>query len=853
MSLLKSISSNVKIIQDKILTIVQENVSNSKLVHAKDFLDEKMNTLWLRAKQFNEELPSKPLLKINLSEIDSDTKWKVGAAACLAGLLGASAIYNIYAGSHSDSFRDNLTNPIDAISSDDISQNVPDNIPEMKDSSSSAIPSIVFPEFSVLNSAIALGLIGAGAIILNRMSREKKPQELIGSDKKLHISAPEENGRQQTAEDKKISTKQHQKLASNSQRVANWFYSLSAQIGDTLPGLSTPPESDDESEEESEDGKPLLLIYPDKTVNSESQEEQKASTTSNSGSADAKAKDEKEEKEPEKPLLLTNPNTPSSKGKADKKVNPERQEEQKAGAISNSIPADAKVKDEKEEKEPEKPLLLTDANTTPSKDRTDKTVSLKVQKEQEKTKTTSRKTSKSADATLDKGKRKGSGRKPNKGIILPSKGKADKTLKQRGQKALRKNSKATDGTEVKKKLDKKKQGEKESGKPLLLKNLTNDANKKGNLKGEEKQKVSISSLRNSMQVDVEVEEPLLLNLWSPNDIYDDLAEIFMRSQEFMEKYLPPPSFEKPRGSISEYFYNKFNKSYAKASNNQEKINYDGSLPYDDNIYAPNELHGIKVGEYFYNASKIHIGKDCYICAQRPKKPTLENYWKAIILGNVSFIVSFSIDMSKIDLSKIDREDYSLNRSKPLTIKGIGKICQQTEDFEFQPDEYENKTIRIKKCTYQFEPETDKLSERMIVEYELVADSEKSLTSYDQLFDSLQERIDLEWSNENKEGGLIAKRKEGPLFVHCNTGNVISPIFIVVNSLRQQIKKQIDEGKDPIVNFEELLNELRKQRYGIVQSEHLLKLVYEKIKTYAEFLRNQKTPKPAIASMEMVTS
>jgi protein tyrosine phosphatase len=333
---------------------------------------------------------------------------------------------------------------------------------------------------------------------------------------------------------------------------------------------------------------------------------------------------------------------------------------------------------------------------------------------------------------------------------------------------------------------------------------------------------------------------------------------------------------------------KNNENFKISKSNKKYNRYNDIISKDSHLYQPTEqFGGKKVKSYYLNASLISFFKDrkfSYVATQGPLRDTLNEFWKAIVIGNTDTIVNLTMDIEHLNGEPRQKcfnywsEDYWIQRNGRFSIKDgrktLGVITNWGKVKTLSSNNNSKECIIRRK--FKFIPRSNLISSTEttskadkptlgLKEYQSLMDKEspkmrsnfsppcsQSSEEHSSLIDG--SRIITQFHYENwPDGGapdstlfkfllgeVKHKENKGPIFVHCSAGAGRTGVFIATHALRECINSQIGNAETPNVNVNGIVAQMREIRPGMVQTQEQLNTVYSTLKSYADELTKSKS-------------
>lgn len=248
-------------------------------------------------------------------------------------------------------------------------------------------------------------------------------------------------------------------------------------------------------------------------------------------------------------------------------------------------------------------------------------------------------------------------------------------------------------------------------------------------------------------------------------------------------------------------------SFSQAAIHQKENRNKDVLPYDNNIYAPNTYEGVKLKEYYLNASKIDVKFDEYIATQAPLETTLCEFWTAVIAGGSNKIVDLVMSAEKKNgVSHLKAHDY-WSSSQPFAIPDLGTIQLHSKEEIAQANEE-----KIVKRVFHFTPIKGGPAKE-IIHYHYENWPDHGVANL-QLFSRLIQSVDED------------PKTTGPIVTHCSAGLGRSGTFIALHHLDKELKKGYVSEENLIQKVKDLIEIMREQRARMVQSSEQLEMIFD---------------------------
>lgn len=274
--------------------------------------------------------------------------------------------------------------------------------------------------------------------------------------------------------------------------------------------------------------------------------------------------------------------------------------------------------------------------------------------------------------------------------------------------------------------------------------------------------------------------------------------------------------------------------YSIAKANKEFNRYSDVIPKNDLIYAPVEFENRELQSYYLNANKITLeaGKKNFACiaTQGPMEKTLNEFWKAIVVGGHSHIFNLAMD---IENYKPKCHNY-WSSSDPFVIRDgtekLGTVQKIKEEVLEAPKSTSEqpKAKRSYACNFScVQQQKQKIVKRT---FEFVSASTGET----------REIVQFHYNNWPDHGaperGPFKQLQEifdgcthdGVPVTHCSAGIGRTGTLFAVDVLINRLKAEIELSSEDIID---LIREMRDQRKGMVQSDDQLELIYSCVNDY----------------------
>lgn len=307
-----------------------------------------------------------------------------------------------------------------------------------------------------------------------------------------------------------------------------------------------------------------------------------------------------------------------------------------------------------------------------------------------------------------------------------------------------------------------------------------------------------------------------------NPIFSPLDEKLPSDKEIRDLFTILPSIE------VDFKGNEF----TQAKKNKSLNRYGNVLPYDGNIFSPDLYKNKELSSYFLNASIISYsleGKELvFVAAQGPLSNTLNEFWKAVVVGDIKTIINLTMAREKHQEKCFDywstRYWEGIMSLKITDHQEILGEIRKTHDTKNYSEESKIKNQSLVERTFEFFPNNGDNSQTITQHhYEEWPDS--GIPS-EELFNQLLNKIKPSFDSS-------------PIFVHCSAGIGRSGVVIATLIARQIVQAQLDCGEEhPQVNIIDIVTQMRNQRPGMLQNWEQLKAVYVDV---ARFAKSYKKP------------
>lgn len=274
--------------------------------------------------------------------------------------------------------------------------------------------------------------------------------------------------------------------------------------------------------------------------------------------------------------------------------------------------------------------------------------------------------------------------------------------------------------------------------------------------------------------------------------------------------------------------------YSIAKANSQSNRYSDVIPKNDLIYAPVEFEGKKLHPYYLNANKIILDaglkKFACIATQGPMETTLNEFWKAVVVGGHSHIFNLAMQLEN---NKLKCHDY-WSSSDPFVIRDgtekLGRVQKIKEEVLDLPKSTAEKPKakrsyacnsscvkqHIVKRTFEFVSASMDGEKREIVQFHYNNWPDHGAPECAP-FKQLQEIFD---------GCSL----EGVPLTHCSAGIGRTGTLFAVDVLINRLKAGIQLSSEDILD---VIREMREQRTGMVQSDDQLELIYSCVNNYSD--------------------
>lgn len=220
-----------------------------------------------------------------------------------------------------------------------------------------------------------------------------------------------------------------------------------------------------------------------------------------------------------------------------------------------------------------------------------------------------------------------------------------------------------------------------------------------------------------------------------------------------------------------------------ARSKKDQNRYSDILPYDQNIVS------LRLPNFYYNASPIQVGNQCYIAAQGPMEFEMERFWNIVQGYNAELIIALT-------------DEYDEN--------GWSKCAPYWDEF---PDEikFHSQTVISKNDSQSLVSRIfwNERTKKKIVQLHYcgwIDGSAPNVQMLGKLIDSAEE---------------IRTNLAAPIVVHCTAGCGRTGVFIACHSLKQHLKTQ-----PRTINIPNWVFEMRRQRPMMIQKTDQLIAVYK---------------------------
>jgi len=349
---------------------------------------------------------------------------------------------------------------------------------------------------------------------------------------------------------------------------------------------------------------------------------------------------------------------------------------------------------------------------------------------------------------------------------------------------------------------------------------------------EEKVKVTPNKLAFVQEAEHHWFNPLEVSLTS-DQIQLESLEAFKRLEEHAKTLPNPKNLE----------VNKF--SIARA--NSHKNRNSEYLPLNETIYAPKELNGEYVKDYYYHGSLIDLKSQLYVAAQGPQEcnnpntpdaDTVNEFWKSVVLSktelnknNERIIVTLTKD---VENNRLKCFGY-WNSSKTIWSitdqeKAIGTVTRNS-------DEKQGDFVRQRTFTFETASDGEKDPIKFNIQHFNVEDWNDHKAPSKELFSELQKAV-------SSHAKSLSQR---PLiFVHCASGIGRTGTYIALDHLIKELEEQMKTDVNIIkLDVEECVKKMRESRYGLIENNEQLAFIYEFLVEYAKKFKAELASQPPV--------